>query len=678
MQIFLTHPSRLKPLLREIRSTFPPFLEVWLDEERLSWGDPLTLKIQGAISTESDYVIAFLDERALASPWVVKELEWAMEQERYLERTFLLLALTDPLSSNFPPPEFRDRLYVHLPSAEKISVEHFAARIVERLFQLTLQNTSRHRASFPAPGFRYTSHRTLSTEALPLHQKSSALAQRLGSLLLKGDLDAVTTIFQESIAHEISKYLRRAISELREEDREKIQLTLECMYKSALGSENITTESIRQNCCYYMSLLQTSTARNFLENALDNENSLFVLRGVFLGLILWDDRSSYISQYVDLLNESSAAASINAGYHQCHYGDKFFAEGHHYSENVANDQTMIAIAHHLRSHEYSTIWPIDIFTVRYLVYYNSTSVMSDDVQSAIEEINNTITSQSPTLISELNKLRQLQSSVYSHQPELGRSMEFAIFPEEGYIKRLPSLEDTLDLTEEYRDSVYIDGEFFRFLNLRDHNVFVKRIESHKKKADTLIETITTIPDLQGKTTNILDIGCGFGAFADSWSRHSLGKACGIDVSGQAVSLAKGVFPNVDLRVGHADRIHDYVRQLRPNMVCALDFLEHCFNLELFLFRLANALVPGDLFLCYLPVLDPADLSKAGFLKSRHFYRQHIYFMTRRCAQRFIEDSGFKILFASEPKAGKLLCLFERKDFLNTGDCSFTRTPGKSR
>lgn len=82
MKTFLSHSSRDKALVREIRSHLPKHIDPWLDEERLLIGSDLRLSIQQAIQEDADFVVIFLGREAIRSEWVQTELRWALERER--------------------------------------------------------------------------------------------------------------------------------------------------------------------------------------------------------------------------------------------------------------------------------------------------------------------------------------------------------------------------------------------------------------------------------------------------------------------------------------------------------------------------------------------------------------------------------------------------------------------
>jgi hypoxanthine phosphoribosyltransferase len=139
MNVFLSHPSHLKPLLRELRSKFPRFLDAWIDEDSLCFGDNLERSIRDTIRSGSDFVLIFLDKQALSSPWVQRELQWALERERHISRTFLLPILVEAIPSDTLPDTIRGRLYLRLLDYKRASVEALASQITEHLFHLVVR-----------------------------------------------------------------------------------------------------------------------------------------------------------------------------------------------------------------------------------------------------------------------------------------------------------------------------------------------------------------------------------------------------------------------------------------------------------------------------------------------------------------------------------------------------------
>jgi DeoR/GlpR family transcriptional regulator of sugar metabolism len=145
MQIFLSHSSRQKPLVREVRKNLPEHLATWIDEQKLLFGDSVTQSIESAIRSETDYVLLFIDDYAVHSAWVQKEVKWTLKAEKALNRTILLPIVIDEavLKGNTFP--FKDRKYLVLKDYVESSVRALSENITSELFALVCRDMYRLR-----------------------------------------------------------------------------------------------------------------------------------------------------------------------------------------------------------------------------------------------------------------------------------------------------------------------------------------------------------------------------------------------------------------------------------------------------------------------------------------------------------------------------------------------------
>lgn len=142
MRIFLSHQSRHKPLVREFKHHLPTFLHPWLDEESLTWGATLDKELRSAIQSSVDFLIILLDKETLNSAWVKQELEWAMQRENELSRSFVLPILLETVPRDSLPLGLSDRLHLRLADYNRESVESLAQRASQQLFQLVATSYS--------------------------------------------------------------------------------------------------------------------------------------------------------------------------------------------------------------------------------------------------------------------------------------------------------------------------------------------------------------------------------------------------------------------------------------------------------------------------------------------------------------------------------------------------------
>lgn len=142
MRIFLSHCSRDKALVREFKGMLPSFLDAWIDEDSLSWGESLPAELRTTIQSGIDFLIIFLDNNAVKAKWVMQELEWAVQRERELKRTFVLPILLESIEPENLPGALADRLHLRLADFSRASVEDLAKRATMKLFQLVAESYS--------------------------------------------------------------------------------------------------------------------------------------------------------------------------------------------------------------------------------------------------------------------------------------------------------------------------------------------------------------------------------------------------------------------------------------------------------------------------------------------------------------------------------------------------------
>ena len=126
----------------DFKEKLPSFLNTWLDEESLTWGDTFPDKLKRTITSEVDFLIIFLDNDTLDSNWVNQELKWAIERERELKRAFILPIMLPEVNSESLPPGFPDRLSLRLSDYNKDSIDDLAKRAIIKLFQLVVESYS--------------------------------------------------------------------------------------------------------------------------------------------------------------------------------------------------------------------------------------------------------------------------------------------------------------------------------------------------------------------------------------------------------------------------------------------------------------------------------------------------------------------------------------------------------
>jgi len=141
MQIFLSHSSRQKPLIREVKRHLPEYLGTWIDEEKLLFGDNISASIETTIKSETDYVLLFIDQDAVKSNWIAKEIAWTLQAEKTHNRTILLpVVIEDSALHEIGNVELLSRRHVRIPDFTESSVRALAASIASDLFALVCRD----------------------------------------------------------------------------------------------------------------------------------------------------------------------------------------------------------------------------------------------------------------------------------------------------------------------------------------------------------------------------------------------------------------------------------------------------------------------------------------------------------------------------------------------------------
>jgi hypothetical protein len=142
INIFFAHKSEHKPLLREIIAHLPNYIQPWIDETELCWGEVFENTIENTITFETDFVIVFIDERSLQSTWVLKELNWAANKEIEIHRAFLLPIIIGKIEYKCLPSVISQKQLLHLYEYDKNSISSLSYSMAEKLISLILKNSS--------------------------------------------------------------------------------------------------------------------------------------------------------------------------------------------------------------------------------------------------------------------------------------------------------------------------------------------------------------------------------------------------------------------------------------------------------------------------------------------------------------------------------------------------------
>lgn len=144
MNIFLSHSSKQKPLVREIVKYLPSHVQTWLDESKLLVGDNIDIRIKDAIELDSDYLVIFIDDYSVKSEWVLKELQWALKHESDVHRNFVIPIVLDKAAwEKFKTHDIGNKLFIELSDYSETGSKSLADKLTSQLFALLSRDLQR-------------------------------------------------------------------------------------------------------------------------------------------------------------------------------------------------------------------------------------------------------------------------------------------------------------------------------------------------------------------------------------------------------------------------------------------------------------------------------------------------------------------------------------------------------
>jgi len=135
MKIFMSHSGRQKLFVKELKRYLPNHVNLWIDEKEIIIGDNIDFSILKAINEECDFFIVIIDEYALKSEWVLKELNLAIKKEEELQRNFFLpIVLDKPSWANIEDNRVKMKKYLFCPDFADSSIESLSKELSSEIF----------------------------------------------------------------------------------------------------------------------------------------------------------------------------------------------------------------------------------------------------------------------------------------------------------------------------------------------------------------------------------------------------------------------------------------------------------------------------------------------------------------------------------------------------------------
>ena len=466
---------------------------------------------------------------------------------------------------------------------------------------------------------------------------------------------------KENINFHISKKLKGIISELKYFDKSSLAGKLINLYNQVKDGKDRNAIMLRQNACYYLSILNIDEGKEFLKRIIKTkrEKNRFVKRAIYIGLTYFCNEINYLYDYFGELKKSPLASSINAGYHQCYYADKLFVEGYIYSD-VKSINSITANIRHLKNNEKELSWPLDLYTLRYFLKRQSFKLLSKDQENYLFNWIDNFKKRGKSKL--LNKqVKKTKYFLYN----IHKIDEFQFYRDKyGSYHQLLSFEEKDELNKYYKNHLYVNGKFIPPSAIdKDLKNIKNDIEEDVKKAKDLIEKLKKNGFNPSGKNNLLDLGCGNGAFVAEWLKQDIGMSKGVELSLSCKDIFKKVSGNIIIRNAHdLDAIIDEIadEENKINVISSIDFLEHIFGVDSLLSKINMLLKRGDKLIIYIPIINQ-NTQLEELKKSKYFHPEHhIHMFTSEGLTHLMLSYGFKLIFKDNSRnKHKLLAIYKK-------------------
>jgi len=131
----MSHSSRQKLFVKEIRKYLPEHIDLWIDEKQLLIGDDFGATIKKTIEEDVDFLILVIDNNAIESEWVIREFNWGLKKEIELGRTFVLPILLEKEAwDKLLDEKIKKRKYIHCLEFTDSAIKTTAYDLINELF----------------------------------------------------------------------------------------------------------------------------------------------------------------------------------------------------------------------------------------------------------------------------------------------------------------------------------------------------------------------------------------------------------------------------------------------------------------------------------------------------------------------------------------------------------------
>lgn len=212
----------------------------------------------------------------------------------------------------------------------------------------------------------------------------------------------------------------------------------------------------------------------------------------------------------------------------------------------------------------------------------------------------------------------------------------------------------------YQNHVYIDGEFEEkdFIDRLRENELSNKFQRDIERVNQVFDVLESWELLPTRDCNVLDLGCGYGAFILQWQKRGYGSGYGIELSPLA-KLTSLISDNI--KIGDINKVDELIIASDISLVTAFDIIEHLFDISNALRNIFVQMRAGAKMIIEIPILPEKveDQFLAGY---KYLYpTRHLHLYTEAGIENILFNCGFKIEKKKFLKNDMKCIILTRKD-----------------
>jgi 2-polyprenyl-3-methyl-5-hydroxy-6-metoxy-1,4-benzoquinol methylase len=221
------------------------------------------------------------------------------------------------------------------------------------------------------------------------------------------------------------------------------------------------------------------------------------------------------------------------------------------------------------------------------------------------------------------------------------------------------------LLEFYGTHLYLCSEFVDATILeRSHIEMESLAQCAFQKERGRLDRLTSFGISPDRTSRLLELGCGCGAFLSLWEHQGFGTPEGIDISTLAIPVSARLWrKSLNISVGEISETlsgRPSQKSGSYDIVAAFDIIEHIWKPEPVIQQIHSLLKPHGLCVIEVPIVSPLWSWKQVTNFELFYPQHHLHLFTRQGIEAIFAEAGFTTQYKTPSRNGaNYFMVFER-------------------